>query len=265
MLLKRDDIQPNAANKHGSTPLIWASQDGHEGIVKMLLERDDIQPNLADKGGLTPLIFASQNGHEGIVKMLLKRDDIQPNAADKGGSTPFVGKTQTGLLVGGSNLVRSTDSQWVDDPVSWGLQGCQASLKGRGPFKPGLVFPTLARALWNGNEHIVKLLLERDDIQPNAANNAGLTPLTWASQGGNEVIVKLLLKRDDIQPNLADRDGSTPLIWASRNGFEGTIRLLLERDDIQLDAANKDGKTALDYGHASIRRMILDRWRQTSA
>ncbi|KAH6859183.1 ankyrin repeat-containing domain protein [Coprinopsis sp. MPI-PUGE-AT-0042] len=106
LLLEREDIQPNAADKDGFTPLIWASKKGHKGIVQMLLERDDIQPNAADKGGLTPLIFASQNGHEGIVKMLLERDDIQPNAADKGGSTP------------------------------------------------------LTRALWNGNERIVKLLLE---------------------------------------------------------------------------------------------------------
>ncbi|PUU83525.1 hypothetical protein B9Z19DRAFT_1119003 [Tuber borchii] len=73
MLLERNDVNPNQS-LFGLTPLLSASDEGHEGIVKMLLERTEVNPN---KGrlGVTPLISASEKGHEGVVKMLLERND----------------------------------------------------------------------------------------------------------------------------------------------------------------------------------------------
>ena len=32
----------------GQTPLSWAAEYGHEGVVKILLEREDVNPDLAD-------------------------------------------------------------------------------------------------------------------------------------------------------------------------------------------------------------------------
>ncbi|KAH6910719.1 hypothetical protein BKA70DRAFT_1424377 [Coprinopsis sp. MPI-PUGE-AT-0042] len=78
-LLEGDDIRVNAADKTGSTPLIWALRRGHHDIVEMLLERDDIQPNAANEYVSTLLSWALKMGHKKIVKVLLERDDIQPN------------------------------------------------------------------------------------------------------------------------------------------------------------------------------------------
>ena len=38
------------------------------------------------------------------------------------------------------------------------------------------------------------------------------TPLGWAAVNGHEEVVKMLLERDDIDPNLPDRCDHTPLL-----------------------------------------------------
>jgi ankyrin repeat protein len=67
MLLERKDVNPNQADtEYGRTPLSWAAENGHEGVVKMLLERKDVNPNQADtEYGRTPLSWAAERGHEG--------------------------------------------------------------------------------------------------------------------------------------------------------------------------------------------------------
>ena len=43
ILLERNDVNPDRANKRGQTPLLWA-RNGYEGVVGMLLERNDVNP-----------------------------------------------------------------------------------------------------------------------------------------------------------------------------------------------------------------------------
>jgi len=46
-------------NEAGRTPLLKAVWAGHEGIAKMLLERGDVNPNAIDSYGETPLSRAA--------------------------------------------------------------------------------------------------------------------------------------------------------------------------------------------------------------
>ena len=46
--------------------------------MKILLERRDVNPDPSDEGGRTPLSYAAQSGHEGIVKILLERGNVNP-------------------------------------------------------------------------------------------------------------------------------------------------------------------------------------------
>ena len=82
ILLGRDDVNPNTADKHGHTPLLRAACYGYELIVEMLLERDDINPNKPDHTGQTPLAHAASNGNTGVVEILLKRSDVTNNQPD---------------------------------------------------------------------------------------------------------------------------------------------------------------------------------------
>ena len=61
---------------------------------------------------------------------------------------------------------------------------------------------------------MVKLLLARNDANPDKPHNDGRTPLWAASYNGHEGVVKLLLARNDVDPDKLDNDGQTPL-WAA--------------------------------------------------
>jgi len=77
----------NARSKGGSTPLIWASINGHEGAVRLLLARGALV-NARTRGGTTALLVASSVGNLKIVRILLKAG-ANPKAATKKGQTPL--------------------------------------------------------------------------------------------------------------------------------------------------------------------------------
>lgn len=76
VLLERNEVNPDKADKDSQTPLLRAAENGHEGIVRMLLKRNDVNPDKSDKRNKTPLSLAAQNEHEGIVKILQERKDL---------------------------------------------------------------------------------------------------------------------------------------------------------------------------------------------
>ena len=90
-LLGMKECDVNGSDCMGMIALKWASERGHEEVVKVLLEWDHINPDKADtQNGQTPLSWAARNGYEGIVKMLLEREDVNPDQADtEYGRTPL--------------------------------------------------------------------------------------------------------------------------------------------------------------------------------
>ena len=76
---------------------------------------------------------------------------------------------------------------------------------------------------------LVKLLLERGDVDPNRRNKYGQTALACAVLDGNEGLVKLLLQREDVDPYLRDNFLFTPLSYATWQGRERIVQLLQAR------------------------------------
>ena len=121
-------------------------------------------------------------------------------------------------------------------------------------------------AAMKGHEDVVKMLLEREGINPNQADTRfGRTPLSWAVVNRHEGVVKMLLEREDVNPDHADTEyGRTPLLWAVVNGHEGVVKMLLERKDVNPDHADtKYGRTPLLWavvnGHEGVVKMLLER------
>ena len=67
----------------------------------------------------------------------------------------------------------------------------------------------------------MRLLLTRDDINPDMQDHDGQTPLWCASLNGQEGVVKLLLTRGDVNPHKLNTDCQTPLWSAVRMGMRG--------------------------------------------
>jgi len=79
----------------------------------------------------------------------------------------------------------------------------------------------------------------------NQNDSMGDTPLAWAAANGHEGVVKILLGRDDIDPNKPGKDDQTPLLRAARNGHERVVKRLLGRNDIDPNKPDEYGRTPL--------------------
>src|SRR5437588_7113232 len=83
MLLERADVNPNQADiKYGLIPLMWAAEDGHEGVVNLLLERGDINPDILSLSGETALELAAFWGQSEVVELLSMPNQPLPVPTD---------------------------------------------------------------------------------------------------------------------------------------------------------------------------------------
>ena len=228
-LVEMEGCDINQMDCGGSTPLVWAARNGHEGVVKILLSWDDVNPNKSDNNGESPLSGAAQTGHKGVVKILVRRDDVNPDRPDNDGRTPL---------------------WWA---AYNGYEGVVKILLGREDVNPNKPDKHGRAPLWcvayNGHEGVVKILLGRDDIDPDKPDKHGRTPLWWAAHNGREEVVKMLLGRDDVNPDKSDINGRTPLWRAACNGREGLVKILLARDDVDRKS------TRLNSSHERRSRM----------
>ena len=121
----------------------------------------------------------------------------------------------------------------------------------------------LAWAARNGQEGVVKALLEQKNVDPNHLDKNDLTPLGWAAIEGHEGVVNLFLERENVDPNHADVNGRTPLRCAAFEGHEGVVKLLLEREDVDPNLPDKAGHGPLGCaafaGHEGVVKLFLER------
>jgi len=121
----------------------------------------------------------------------------------------------------------------------------------------------LSYAAGNGHEAVVRLLVERDDADINAKDNYGRTPLLLAAQDGHEAVVRLLVERGDVDTNAKDSFGRTPLLLAAENGHEAVVRLLAEGGGVDINAKHIYGRTPLSFaaknGHEAVVRLLTER------
>ena len=79
---------------------------------------------------------------------------------------------------------------------------------------------------------MVKLLLGRENVDPDRPDKDGYGPLGLAAFCGHEGVVKMLLGRGGVDPNRLDKHGGTPLSHASREGHARIVQLLQARNSV---------------------------------
>lgn len=86
----------NTKSKHGRTPLSWATYRGRKAVVAVLVQQADIDPDYSEwQWGESPLLLASEQGHEEIVRLLLERG-ANPHPRSFQGRTPLYCATYSG-------------------------------------------------------------------------------------------------------------------------------------------------------------------------
>ncbi|KAH7176213.1 ankyrin repeat protein [Dactylonectria macrodidyma] len=82
------DVDCRDAN--GRTPLSYAAEKGHEGIVRLLFNTGKVHVDMRDKDGRSPLSWTAEKGHEAVVRLLLDTGKVDIDARDKEyGQTPL--------------------------------------------------------------------------------------------------------------------------------------------------------------------------------
>ncbi|CCX31727.1 Similar to Putative ankyrin repeat protein RBE_0317; acc. no. Q1RJR6 [Pyronema omphalodes CBS 100304] len=124
-------------------------------------------------------------------------------------------------------------------------------------------FTALSWAAEEGYTEIVKILLQKDDVAVNSAEDDGSTPLLLAASSGHSEVVRLLLAKDGVEVNKADDTGSTPLSYAARVGHSEVMRLLLAKDGVEMNKADNEGSTPFSYAaqwcYSEVVKLLLEK------
>ena len=271
MVRGRGYVNPNSPDKYGQTPILFAVEEGHEGVVRLLLRRKDVKPDTADAYGRTPLLCASAIWREEIVKLFAEREDVNIHKSDKDGQTVLMSAAESGsvAVVGlllerkdiNSNMCGKTGQTLLSLASEKGYDGVVKLLLGREDVNPNMPDKRgrtpLSWAAENGRDGVVKLLLRRGDVNPNMPDKRGRTPLLWAAENGHDGVVKLLLGRKDVNPNMPDKRGWTPLLWAAMNGRDGLVKILLEREGVNPNMPDDSGQTPLSWAAENERDGVV--------
>ena len=76
--LVRKEVNPDEPCWDGRTPLLYAAERGHEGVVKTLLERKEVNPDTPDSNDRTLLSYSVEYRREEMVKLLLREEKLAP-------------------------------------------------------------------------------------------------------------------------------------------------------------------------------------------
>jgi ankyrin repeat protein len=87
-LVGQDPGLLDARNDYGQTPLIYASREGHFGVVRWLLDAGAAM-DAQSYHGYTALTWACSGGHTPVVRLLLERE-ADPVVIDESGETPLM-------------------------------------------------------------------------------------------------------------------------------------------------------------------------------
>jgi ankyrin repeat protein len=291
LLTSTNEAGVNLRDRDGRTPLSYAAEGGHEGVVKLLLKSsaDFVRPHVSlamarlllvnskDTSDRTPLLYAARGGHEAVVKLLLTTDQAIVNPKDRSGRTPLLYAVMSGheavvklLLATGQANVNLNDISGRTPLAYAAGSGNEVMVKlllatGQADVNSGRGSgPTpLSSAAMSGHEAVVKLLLATGQADVNLKDGTGLTPLSSAAMSGHEAVVKLLLATDMVDVNSQSTWYSqTPLWWATRRGHEAVVKLLLATGKVDVDSKdNESGQTLLSWasreGHEAVVKLLL--------
>jgi ankyrin repeat protein len=277
-LLKWDDIDINAQDIHGLTPLHVATRskvDNREAVVKLLLHVENIDINMGSGmpstnqkqpegrkwnsefrfrrmkperiSNLTALHFAARTGSPKLVDLLFREPGIKINVQDDEGCTPLHIAAQAGRM----NVVKRFLGQ---DP-------CLIDLTSQNSNS----FTPLDLAIDKGHVAVVRVLLqftsESDLTRKNSCS--GNTTLHIATKSGCVEVTNMLLEHaNKLYFNKENMDGNIPFHLDSDGGNVDEVKVVVDHVESYLKEQNKDRNTPLhlaaEEGHVEVVQLLLE-------
>jgi ankyrin repeat protein len=226
----------NITDKYGTTPLMYACENGNESVVARLIKAGS-KVNATNNKGKTALTYACRQGHEVVVSKLLEAG-ANINAKD--------GYGQTALQIACYNGHGDTVTQLVEknaDINATDNSGATALMNA---------------CAWGHGDIVSQLIQAGADVD--AKDAYGRTALIMACRRDNEAVVTQLIEKNaDINAKYG-RWGVTALMEACEYGNESVVSKLLEAG-ADVNAKGSRGKTAFDYavdnGHDNLADRVI--------
>ncbi|KAE9571977.1 hypothetical protein CGMCC3_g11942 [Colletotrichum fructicola] len=188
----------------GRTPLSWACQEGRIGIAKLLLENgaSDLEADGHDEIGYSRALM---NGQKEVLKLL---------EAYHGASSEL---DQNEVL----NVMKKFCEMGSNRIIEY-LIGHGADVNAR------MVDTYQSPIFWASNEATVRCLLKHG-ANAMVRDNVGTTPLGEMAKQGNFAAIKALIESvPEIDCNAVNDKGLTPLVYAMMSRHERVVYLLVE-------------------------------------
>ncbi|KAJ7582105.1 ankyrin repeat-containing domain protein [Mycena floridula] len=233
LLLGHPEIESNLSNKDGVLPWMLAAEKGYQGIMELLLAQDDVDPNGQDQEFLTPLSHTAANGHVRSMQYLLSLPQV--NFATSF-NMAYAARGNYARLGGYKEVI---DLLRERDDLNPNVQSYQF----RGP---------LSWAAAEGHIEWVEFLLQLPGIIPDLRDTMeSRTPLSYAADNHCSTgTMRILMQRDDVDPNSQDKHGRMPLSYATSDYSGDCVVLLLAHPNIQPDCPDYTRRTPLSYAAA---------------
>lgn len=222
-LLSSKNVDVNAAQPDGATPLIWAVHTVDVDLIRRLLKKG-AEADVITKYGASPLAEAVSLGHVEMVRMLLKAG-ADPDSANEAGQTALMLASRIGVTEVARLLIDHGAN--VNAVENWRGQTALMWAAGRN-------HPEIVRMLIDHGA-AVHVRAKANDWQSQITSepraqyrqSGGLTALLYAAREGCLECAKAIVEAGaDI--NLASPDGITPLIMAIDNFSYDVAKYLLE-------------------------------------
>ncbi|KAG0124221.1 ankyrin repeat-containing domain protein [Tuber indicum] len=111
----------------------------------------------------------------------------------------------------------------------------------------------LMRAIWNGNENMVRMLLKYPLVDVNCWNNNREAAFHLACVHGSEGMVKAFLEREELEVNVENKFSWRPIHVVVGRGQVGMVKALLADPRLELNVIGHDRWTPL---HCAVRRGV---------
>lgn len=233
--LKRGGININRKDNAGFTPLHYACRKGTRDIARILIE-NDADVNVMSNRGVTPLHLAASIGSKEIMRLLIEAG-ADVDATDNSGQSVMIYAIRSGK----TDAVRflkeyGADASQVDDDGRSAID--YANITGMAQMMDGTIEEDvnkrdsygntpLHQSCYNGHSEMVKRMLQNENIEVDAMNDIGETPLHIAIREDNLHIAELLLAAGADSSKIYN-DGEAPIHIAAKHGKAHIVGTLLK-------------------------------------
>ncbi|CAB1345894.1 unnamed protein product [Coregonus sp. 'balchen'] len=223
------------------TPLMMACTRRNLGVIQELLSHG-ADPTLKNKDGWNSFHIACREGDPAVIQHLLL-------------ANPEVWRTESKTL---GTPLHTAAMHGCEEVVSILVQRCVVMFRMAGTAVGSLLFMDTVR---NGHISVAKLLLEKHQASPTAADVLGAQPVHHVAVTAQEEALEFVVRDLGVDVNQTATDMQlTALHYAAKEGHTSTIKTLLTLG-ADLHARDKKGRTALHMActgqHAEAVRTLL--------